>query len=184
MDNKPLILILGRTGSGKDTLARLTNLKILKSYTTRPRRPDEQDTHIFVSPEFYEQHKSEVVAYTEINNYIYFCTASQLLDADIYIIDPYGAQTLNISRPTVSIYIDLDYETRKLRATSLRKDSLSTFESRNASESPQFDAYEAATAYDYKIYNADLQTSLSQLNAIIKHVRKENTDESKSKSTT
>ena len=46
-----LFCVLGRTSSGKDTLVNKlcekTGAKKLISYTTRPRRDREEDTHIF-----------------------------------------------------------------------------------------------------------------------------------------
>ena len=53
MDNKEhvLLCVLGRTSCGKDTLVNKlcdrTGLTAITSYTSRPRRTNEGDTHIF-----------------------------------------------------------------------------------------------------------------------------------------
>ena len=53
-----LLLVMGRTASGKDSLvnklSERTGLKQLISYTTRPPREGEGNTHIFVSEEEYQ----------------------------------------------------------------------------------------------------------------------------------
>ena len=64
MENKEHILlcIMGRTSCGKDTLVGKlcghTGLTAITSYTTRPRRNNEGDTHIFSTREVYEQMKT------------------------------------------------------------------------------------------------------------------------------
>ena len=55
---KNIFLVMGESGSGKDTITKeLSNkygLKVLKSYTTRPKRYDDEDTHIFISEEEFD----------------------------------------------------------------------------------------------------------------------------------
>ena len=64
-----IYLIVGRTASGKDSLARAVakkhNLKILSSYTTRPKRPNETNEHIFISPEEVDNYVNDFIAYTK-----------------------------------------------------------------------------------------------------------------------
>ena len=91
-----LFLIIGRTASGKSSIANLVasemKLSVLKSYTTRPMRPGEEhgSDHIFINEDEFQIYKNSIVAYTEINGYKYFCTKNQLMKADIYVIDPAG----------------------------------------------------------------------------------------------
>ena len=52
-----LLCVIGRTACGKDSLVNKlcerTGLKAITSYTTRPRRENEGDTHIFTTKETY-----------------------------------------------------------------------------------------------------------------------------------
>lgn len=166
----PLVLLLGRTGSGKDTIASYLPLTQLKSYTTRPRRPNETDTHIFTTEEFYEAHKSDIIAETTINNYHYFCTKDQLTSSDLYIIDPNGQYQLQQKYlNTISIYISVSPYLRAERALKLRHDDPDTFSSRNASEDAQFTDYEQTHSYDYIVENNNLDRALAQIKAILKY---------------
>ena len=84
-----MLCVLGRTACGKDSLTNKlcerTKLNAITSYTTRPRRENEGDTHIFTTKEVYEQMKAEgnVAAYTEIAGYLYWTTIDQLYKNDI-----------------------------------------------------------------------------------------------------
>ena len=82
---------MAESGAGKDTLVnRLceeTGLKKIISYTTRPRRTNEGDTHIFVDDSVYEQMKDNLAAYTEINGFRYWTTIEQIYDNDILVRD-------------------------------------------------------------------------------------------------
>ena len=99
-DRKTIFLILGESGSGKDTIVdRLckTGLKKLVSHTTRAKRKDEPDTsHIFSTYNDYLQAKEsgQIIAETCINNVYYWATKDQLKDADVYIIDSQGSDML------------------------------------------------------------------------------------------
>ena len=120
-----LFLIIGRTASGKSSIANLVasemKLSVLKSYTTRPMRPGEEhcSDHIFIKEDEFQIYKNSIVAYTEINGYKYFCTKNQLMKADIYVIDPDGYDFLskqNIAGLRLHpIYISVDSQTRKER---------------------------------------------------------------------
>ena len=96
-----LFCIIGRTGSGKSTLvkkaANALGLKILKSYTTRPMRESESienSDHIFISPDEVKKYRNDIVAYTERVNYCNFATKQQIMNADLYIINPSGYKEL------------------------------------------------------------------------------------------
>lgn len=92
-------LILGRTATGKDTLANILmskyNWTFIKSMTDRPKRTEAEDTHTFISTEeFTLLPPSEIIAETCINNYHYCATKKQLMENDAYIVDPHGCYQL------------------------------------------------------------------------------------------
>lgn len=88
-------LFVGKSGVGKsavaDYLAKNHNLKILQSYTTRPRRFDNEKGHIFISESEFKQ-LTDIVAYTKFDTYEYCATTEQIENSDIYIIDAKGIE--------------------------------------------------------------------------------------------
>ena len=175
MENKEhvLLCVLGRTASGKDSLVdklcERTGLKAITSYTTRPRRENEGDTHIFTTKETYEQMQVEgnVAAYTEIANNLYWTTIDQLYANDIYIIDPNGVKTLkNLNLPNlrlVSVYINTPDAIREERALNIRKDDKKKFRVRDFSESSQFREMLKNADFDYAISNINFPRAYSVL---------------------
>jgi guanylate kinase len=116
--NKPLFLFVGRSASGKTTVANMLvekyGYKQVESYTTRLPRFDGETGHIFV-PEEEFRNLGELAAYTFYNNNHYGTTFKQLEECDIYVIDVPGVETLlqkEISRPIVIIYFDTTVYTR------------------------------------------------------------------------
>ena len=174
MSNHKLFCIMGETASGKDTLTKKlcedTGMKAIVSYTTRPRRTNEGDTHIFVDDSVYEQMKDNFAAYTEINGFRYWTTIEQIYDNDIYIIDPNGLETLeNLGLEDIdlcSIYINVPIDVRLERAL-YRGDSLEDFFSRNKSEMRQFIQMKAAGGFDYAISNLNDDKAYAVLKYIV-----------------
>lgn len=150
-----MILIIGRTCSGKDTFAKyLENLglKGVFSSTTREKRPNEGSTHRFVSFEVAKKEMASAVAKTEINGNIYYTRRQDILDKDFYIIDFLGAKELVYSMPEVDFEIiniqcsEKDRSKRYIKRSNCTKDE---FEKRNASESSQFDTFENGEPYQW-----------------------------------
>ena len=174
MSNHKLFCIMGETASGKDTLTKKlcedTGMKAIVSYTTRPRRTNEGDTHIFVDDSVYEQMKDNLAAYTEINGFRYWTTIEQIYDNDIYIIDPNGLETLeNLGLEDIdlcAIYINVPIDIRLERAL-YRGDSLEDFFSRNKSEMRQFIQMKAAGGFDYAISNLNEDKAYAVLKYIV-----------------
>lgn len=100
------VLIIGRTASGKDTLREALERKygweFVKSYTTRKKRFEDEDTHLFVSQQ-QADNVTNKVAVTFVNNGEgwdeYFSTEEQVQEADAYIVDPVGMYLLCASMP-------------------------------------------------------------------------------------
>jgi guanylate kinase len=175
MDNKEhvLLCVMGRTSCGKDTLVgklcERTGLTAITSYTTRPRRANEGDTHIFSTREEYEKMQVEgnVAAYTEIAENIYWTTIDQLYEHSVYIIDPKGVETLRqLNLPNlriVTVYINTPDDVRKDRALNKRGDDRLAFMKRDMAEREQFRAMLRNADFDYSISNIDIAKAYSVL---------------------
>jgi guanylate kinase len=145
-----IYLIVGRTGSGKNHLAKLLEqrgLKEVKSYSSRPKRYDGEDGHIFISPEEVDQYE-EKAAYTKIGDYEYFTTMKQINESDVYIIDPNGIKELVKNMPETTfhiVYVYADEMSRKLHAVNRADNKLKeedVFNKRNKAEDEQFTEFE------------------------------------------
>lgn len=165
------MLIIGRTGAGKDTLAnelKKHGLNVLCSITTRPRRPHEGETHLFVSEE--EANKmTDRVAETVIAGYQYFCTRDQYKNSDIYIIDVNGMWDLftRANDKVTVVYITTPENLRLQRATA-RGDNMGdsqTFVKRQASEDAQFSSFEHSISSHEELQK--FKARAPQVNAVI-----------------
>ena len=133
--NKPLYLFVGRSSSGKTTIANILEekhgYKQVSSYTTRKPRYDGEIGHIFISESEFDN-LGELAAYTEYDNNRYGTTVKQLEECSIYVIDVPGVETLlkkNIDRPIVILYFCTTVYTRILRMLD-RNDSESAIVAR------------------------------------------------------
>lgn len=119
---KPLIAIIAPSGAGKTSLVNKVSKKygysVLKSYTTRPpRENDEADltSHTFCSMEeaaFFADQKQIVCSCWFTGNF-YFATKEQLDTSDLYVVDVKGIKDLYRNyhdRPIISIYLDVPPE--------------------------------------------------------------------------
>ena len=183
-DRKIVFLVIGRSGTGKDTLVNYMcqkyGLKKLKSYTTRPPRQNEEDTHIFISPEDVQKYQDDIIAYTKIGEFEYFATKSQLKDINFYIIDPKGVPDLeNIPNlkeefSFIKLFIYLPEKERKKRI-ALRGDNEEAFLKRQEGEKQQFDNFELQTdLFDYAICNMDLIEAQKEIEHIVQFETKQN----------
>lgn len=143
---RPLICIIGRTASGKDTFASSLvdeHTSLIKSYTTRPRREGEGDTHIFIDS--IEGYKDRWVE-SEINGYNYFVLEEDIVNNDILIVDPVGFYSLvnqpEFARDVEVYYLMVDPMTRLTRYTARDKSTVEDFIERDGSENKQFAKFE------------------------------------------
>lgn len=94
---KPLFLFVGKSASGKTTLANMLELnhgfKQVESYTTRNPRFYDEKGHIFITEEEFNN-LGELAAYTYYNGNHYGTTFEQLEESDVYVIDVPGVESL------------------------------------------------------------------------------------------
>lgn len=173
MKNKEhvLLLVAGRTASGKDSIVNMlcnrANLRAVTSYTTRPRRENEGNSHIFVTEDTYEQMRADniIAAYTKISGYHYWTTIDQIYENDLYIIDWEGIKTLRqLDLPNlrlITIFINTPDKLREERALNKRKDDRFVFRKRNLDESKQFREMLKAADFDYAVSNIESSKAYS-----------------------
>ena len=146
-----MILIFGRTASGKTTISHeleRKGLKALESYTTRPARYAGERGHTFVTREESDElHRTqEVVAEVEINGHSYFATAEQVRESDIYVLDPVAGERLMDAMPDERfICISVFVWTTERKRRFLARDASATkedFDRRCESEEDLFAIWE------------------------------------------
>lgn len=160
---KNIICIIGKTGRGKDTLARRIHkemgIPIICSYTTRAIRNNETDgvEHHFITNEEMDTliKEKEIIAYTEIAGNRYCAT---VIDDDyeefIYIIDPKGFYSLkeNFGSKYNIFAIELwasDYVIED--RIKKRGDDWNTYLERSNKEREDFDNFHNNYKYDISI---------------------------------
>lgn len=175
--NKTVFLIAGESASGKDTfvhnICEECGYSQLISYTTRPRRDGEGETHVFISNDEVEQYQDSIIAYTEIGDYKYFSTIDQLYESDFYVIDPKGIRYLKekVNDPNirfVTIYINVPPNIREDRAVNIRGDKRKVYTNRRFNEFDQFLNFKSGANFDYAIPNIDFEKSYEVFKCIIK----------------
>ena len=120
--NEPLYLFVGKSASGKTTIANILEQKYghkqVSSYTTRKPRYDGEIGHIFIDDAEFDN-LVDLVAYTEYNGHRYGTTAEQLDQCSIYVVDVPGVETLlrnyKTNRQIIIIYFDTTVYTRIYR---------------------------------------------------------------------
>ena len=167
-----LMCVMAESAAGKDRLVNelcnRNHLTQLISYTTRARRANEDDTHIFVDEETYQQMKDDnnIAAYTYINGNHYWSTINQLYESDFYVIDPRGVESLKaLNLPNlhlVTVYVNVPEDVRKERA-KLRGDDMNVYRNRCLSEREQFRDMKKNMNVDYVVPNIDFAKSYSVL---------------------
>ena len=115
-------LIVGRSATGKDALARCLaeeyGMTQVKTFTTRKRRSKDENTHFFIAPELMDA-VTDKIAETNIDGNLYFASVSQIEECDICIVDPSGCRDILNRMPNTEftlIYMMSDRNRAKEKA--------------------------------------------------------------------
>lgn len=167
-----VILVVGKTGSGKSSLIKKlcekTGLKELCSYTTRSKRSESDNDHIFVDIEEYFRAKEngEIAIDGEVAGNYYYSTIDQLYSADLYTINPEALnRLLTMDLPNirfVTVYISCPDKIREERVAK-RGDDKHKYRVRDFAERQEFRKFVAEEKWDYSISNLDFPKSCSIL---------------------
>ena len=119
-----LILLAGARGAGKTTIAEKLcekhGFSILPTYTTRRKRSENEQGHIFLTNEEFDKiPEDKRLAYTEHYGDRYCTTEEQLKNYNIFIIDLPGVRYFKREykgqKPIYTIYLDISAEEQKRR---------------------------------------------------------------------
>lgn len=176
--NNIIVCLVGKSGCGKSTIAKTLSdncgYDILQSYTTRKKRNENDNDHVFISKKEYDV-LNDKVAYTYFDNN-YYCVTKQQIDMnDIYIVDLFGLRQLKELYSTyggtkniVSIYINVPME-ECLKRMRYRGDSEDSCWSRLRHDDEKFK--EAIDECDYCV-NGILNSCWSDIQNIIEKEEK------------
>lgn len=162
-----IILLVGESGSGKTTVANLLEekygMKELPSYTTRPKRTDNEIGHIFITDEEFNQ-LNNICAYTEFDGYRYCATSEQVDNSDVYVIDvagiDYFKEHYKGNKVPLVVYITVDTETRKKRMIA-RGDSEEKTEHRIQNDIKEF--FNVLGKSDLMVRNINLNHTVDEI---------------------
>lgn len=177
---KFLLLIIGKTSSGKDISARYLkekyDIKEICSYTTREMREYEKDgvEHYFVSQEKIKEimETESLIGYTKFpKTGIEYCATVESIPKGVstYIIDPKGFEYLkrHCNIPYATLYVDLSEE-KIIERALLRGDNKEKVLKRLDSERKMFDSFRDSKQYDYYVDNSkDLKDLYSYLDNLV-----------------
>lgn len=163
-----VILIVGKTCSGKDTVARrieeVYDFHRIITYTTRPMRPDDIQgvSHHFLTQEERSRYKDEdLFSPTEIAGYEYFMTKSQFAEGDaVCIVDPKGVEDFKaLGVQCFTIYVDCPEDLILARAKSRHTD-IGVVSSRLKAERERFEEFRESGNYTFRIHNTETANML------------------------
>ena len=122
MEKSPLILLVGKSGSGKNYFTKFAKEKMgmdeVISRTTRKPRYKGEDAHLFVGMERAEREINNSLAYTYYCGNHYYVLEEDLKDKIFYVIDKKGVETFKsncYNIPHIVIYYNVPFFVRAWR---------------------------------------------------------------------
>lgn len=187
MKRKPIIVVAGKMGAGKDTvLEEMKNqgFKRLVCYTTRKMRPKEIDgvNYHYVSDSDFK-HKLECGFFAESREYstadgkkFYGTSAEDLISGKYDFVELSLDAIINVRNQGIDlivIYLDCPDEVRKDRALR-RSDDVAEVERRLNDETLEFDARVIDMVSDYKVNsNRSLEHTVAEIIEIYNNLENE-----------
>ena len=110
-----LIVLIGESGSGKSTIAKMLDIPMIKGYTTRPKRDENDTDYEFLDMEYLKATPLEdILCYTEIDGYHYWKLKSDVHGKQLIIVNPEGLKELyETDYRMYVIYLKADWKKRK-----------------------------------------------------------------------
>lgn len=166
-----MIVIVGESAAGKSSLAALMaqmdpELKVVVTYTTRPKRAGEIDgiDYHFVTDEEFERmiKDNQFLEYTTYRGWYYGTSASDCLsDKSVAVLNPTGLRSVvRLGYDVISIYLNVDRRSRLIKMLN-RGDNIEEAYRRSLSDEGQFS--EIGREVDYILLNEKYQKSLEQV---------------------
>lgn len=122
MEKAPLILLVGKSGSGKNYFTKFAKEKLemdeVISRTTREPRFAGEDTHLFVSRERAEREINNSLAYTYYCGNHYYVLEEDLKGKIFYVVDQKGVETFKSNCydiPHIVVYYNVPFFVRAWR---------------------------------------------------------------------
>lgn len=169
------VCLVGKSGSGKTTICeklRSKGYQPLDSYTTRPKRTDDEIGHVFVDQEGFDAIRHDLVAYTKFDEYEYGATRNQFEECDIYVLDPKGVEELveKVGRDRLYIVYLTALEAKRFTRMVETRGQKSAFQRVKHDEK----AFDGFVDFDFALennYSADLSYNVRMIELIIKRKR-------------
>ena len=153
------IIIIGKSGSGKDYLKQKFVKRGFKPaiyYTTRPMREGEHDgkEYFFIQrTEFEELIKNkDLKEWNEFNGWFYGLETREFMQSDVFIMPPEGLAQLSKEdrKKTLVIYLDIADHVRKERL--IDRTDVSDLERRMSADAESFEGFDN---YDIRITDSN-----------------------------
>lgn len=187
--NNEIIVISGFSGAGKDTIAKaiheLHGHNFVISHSTRPIRPNESngDPYYFISDNemctmAFNNELIEGRCYNTIDgNWFYAVHKDEIEENSKYVVvlDVLGYKEFvkHFGDRVCGIFVDVDEETRRLRASDQRQDfNIDEWNRRYEDDMKIFKDYSVNSEYDYVIKNIDFNITVNEVSKLIENFNK------------